>query len=292
MGLQDAQHVAIYDITDSKRSLMKKLGKTRDSKIINRVFRLINNNNGIEELSVTVSLIGAYNRLLNKSLLILSSQTVKILIISILILIIVFYLVVHYLDQMVDYMRTLDLDHLDDELVLAGKHEKAEPDALDYFAKTLNQMRLNLRDDLEKHKKMEEFLRQNSQREQLLRELAIAANEASDPEAIMLTTIQSICQYNGWPVGHVYVLSEENRNKLISSSLWCIEDPERFYEFRQVSCRISCSLGIDLPGKVLASRKPSWITDISDDSNFLCLDIAKKCNLLSAFAFPVIVGKK
>src|SRR5439155_8406258 len=59
--------------------------------------------------------------------------------------------------------------------------------------------------------------------------------------------------------------------------------------FKGSSRKIKFSFGIGLPGRVWASRSPSWITDIGTDVNFLRLPVATREGLRTAFGFPILL---
>jgi PAS domain S-box-containing protein len=50
--------------------------------------------------------------------------------------------------------------------------------------------------------------------------------------------------------------------------------------------------GTGLPGRVLASKQPSWISDVTTDDNFPRRAAARDSGLAAAFAFPVLVGSE
>ena len=47
------------------------------------------------------------------------------------------------------------------------------------------------------------------------------------------------------------------------------------------------SSGVGLPGRVLASGEPFWITNVVKDDNFPRLDLARAADLRAAFGFPI-----
>ena len=49
--------------------------------------------------------------------------------------------------------------------------------------------------------------------------------------------------------------------------------------------------GDGLPGRVLSSGKPAWITDVTKDRNFPRAQMATDLGVKGAFGFPVLVGK-
>jgi PAS domain S-box-containing protein len=125
----------------------------------------------------------------------------------------------------------------------------------------------------------------------LLEEVAVAANSADPIERILQRVLDQICAYMAWPVGHVLLL-EESTGDLLSARLWHMERPAVFEEFRKVSEAYRFRPGEGLPGRVLASGKPAWITNVVKDSNFPRSGLASELGVRGAFGFPVMAGKQ
>jgi PAS domain S-box-containing protein len=121
---------------------------------------------------------------------------------------------------------------------------------------------------------------------------AVTANEAVDIKDAFQPVLEEICSYTGWEIGHAYVISKDDPNLLEPTSVWRLKDHKHFKEFCDVSKEIKFARGIGLPGRVLASRKPHWIVDVTKDKNFLRAKIAKAVNIKSGIAVPVMVGAK
>jgi signal transduction histidine kinase/DNA-binding response OmpR family regulator len=79
--------------------------------------------------------------------------------------------------------------------------------------------------------------------------------------------------------------------ELVSSRVWHLEDSERFETFRGVSEVTRFTPGVGLPGRVLSSGKPAWITDVTEDRNFPRAQMATELGVKGAFGLPVLVGK-
>jgi signal transduction histidine kinase len=47
-----------------------------------------------------------------------------------------------------------------------------------------------------------------------------------------------------------------------------------------------------LPGRVLVSKKPEWIIDVTKDTNFPRAKLAENIGVKAGFAFPLLLGKK
>ncbi len=124
----------------------------------------------------------------------------------------------------------------------------------------------------------------------LLRIVTVAANEATDLEGPLRATLDAVCNQTGWPVGHVYMRSNEPPYDLVPSGIWHLEETERFAVFREVTERTRLAPGIGLPGTVLASGRPQWFPDVSRHPNFPRARLAKDIGVRAGFGFPIRVG--
>ena len=133
---------------------------------------------------------------------------------------------------------------------------------------------------------------------QLLQGVAVAVNEATDLDQATRHTLDLVCAYTGWPVGHAYrvkgLLSGRRgaEPELVPTGLWHIEDPERFSAFQRITAQTRLPRGVGLPGRVLDSGKPAWIVDVTEDPNFPRAAHFKDIGVRAGMAFPVLVGKE
>jgi signal transduction histidine kinase len=125
----------------------------------------------------------------------------------------------------------------------------------------------------------------------LLQVVAVTANEASTVEEALQRCLDQVCGQTGWPVGHAYLLADDGTGALVPTALWHLDAPERFATFRQVTEAMRLGPGAGLPGRVLASGKPAWIMDISQEPQAPRVRYAQDSGLKAAFAFPVLVGR-
>lgn len=107
--------------------------------------------------------------------------------------------------------------------------------------------------------------RRNTAFLELLNAVAVASNEASTVEEAMQTSLDEVCRLTGWPVGHVYMSSSDDPDALVPTTLWHLDETERFETFRKVTETMPLGRGRGLPGRVLASGKPTWIIDVTKD---------------------------
>lgn len=127
---------------------------------------------------------------------------------------------------------------------------------------------------------------------QLLKEVAFAANEAGTVREVMQIGLDQVCTHIEWPIGHICTYAKDLSGGVISSGIWHLEDPERFKTFKEVSKDTRFASGEGLPGRVLASGKPAWITDVTQESNFPRTKLTKDLGVRTGFAFPIMAGKE
>ena len=139
-------------------------------------------------------------------------------------------------------------------------------------------------------------LRQSERRARLLYDAETVGRRATTIAEVIRHCLESVCAETGWPVGHAMATTLEGG--LASIGLWRLpkaEDSSQaaadpFAEFRRVSEDFRFAPGQGLPGRVLQSASPLWISDIHKDANFPRAKMCAELNLHAAFAFPVLVS--
>ncbi len=126
----------------------------------------------------------------------------------------------------------------------------------------------------------------------LLEGIAVAANEAENVDEALHAALREICQYTNWPVGHVYTVSEDDPELMVSTKLWYLEDPHRFVTLVRISESTHFRSGIGLPGRVLACKKAKWIEDVTEDRDFSRAKHANALGVKAGFAFPVLAKSR
>lgn len=124
----------------------------------------------------------------------------------------------------------------------------------------------------------------------LLRDIAIASNEARVPEEAFQFALEKISLFGGWSLAHVFWCDEDRPDHLISTELWYRKDPGLFEGFLQHTRQLSFHKGVGMPGKVLETRKPYIIRSTSADLVPFRATEAQQAGLRSAFALPVMIG--
>ena len=144
--------------------------------------------------------------------------------------------------------------------------------------------------DVTEEARADEAARREAVFVRLLQEVATAANEAGSSEAALHAAVDRVCALTRWPIGHVYVVAEHDRDLLVPTDIWHLDDTSAFAEFREVTNASPLSRGRGLPGRVLATGEAAWITDIAVDSNFPRSALLTRLCVKSGFGFPVRAG--
>ncbi len=146
--------------------------------------------------------------------------------------------------------------------------------------------------DVTSLKRAEQALNEKTTFLQLSQIITAAANEAESIEHALQIALDEICAHTGWPIGHVYLVDENEAGDLVPTNLWHLDASERFETFRQVTEATRFDRGIGLPGRVLKSGKPARIANVTKDSNFPRASVAIEVGVKGAFGFPVLVGRE
>jgi PAS domain S-box-containing protein len=125
---------------------------------------------------------------------------------------------------------------------------------------------------------------------QLLQDIAAVCNLAETLEVSIQYSIERICQFTEWPIGHAY-LSGEN-HKLIPLDILYLDDSEQYRPFFENSDQITFEKGIGIPGQVLYSGEPAWLLDIDENPQFIRREAARGLGLKSVFAFPILIQRE
>ncbi|MDX1975925.1 MAG: ATP-binding protein [Rickettsiales bacterium] len=125
----------------------------------------------------------------------------------------------------------------------------------------------------------------------LLKTVATAANEAESTKEGLQIAVDTICEYTGWPVGHVCMFSKEH-NALISSGVWHIRNPKQCADFKIASEALLLEPHQGFIGEVYTDSTPMWIMNVADSGVHTRKEPAIASGLKAAFAFPIFVGRK
>jgi len=163
---------------------------------------------------------------------------------------------------------------------VAVRPPSAEP-RLNRVEKRLQRERLVRREVEEIAERSTRALYDKQQELVLLEAVVLASNESATVEGALQGAVDAVCAHTAWPVGHAYVCGPSG--DLAPTAIWHIERSNQFAAFRRATEQTTFSEGIGLPGRVLATGRAAWITDVTIDPNFA----RKHLGVRGAFAFPI-----
>ena len=123
---------------------------------------------------------------------------------------------------------------------------------------------------------------------QLLQEITVAANEADHVESAILVALRRFCEFTGWPVAHAYLPDKERPDELVAADLWYSVSQQEHCALRKRFEGVRITQGDGLPGRVLASSRPAWTSNVGADWNGTAQHEDSETGRNWAFAFPVL----
>ena len=121
----------------------------------------------------------------------------------------------------------------------------------------------------------------------ILHETVLMAAEVETFEEALERCLRAICEFSGWPLGHIFQRATGDSDILRSSGMWFVKNPTLFKRFRDVTEETSFSKGVGLPGRIWQAGAPVWIDDVTRDDNFPRGDAGPMLNVRCGFGFPV-----
>src|SRR5687767_4407005 len=101
----------------------------------------------------------------------------------------------------------------------------------------------------------------------VLRATAGVVSETTNIDGALRWAVTVVCGCTGWPLGHILRVDPETGD-LVSTEIWSDGDPSRHAPFVQATRETQFAPGEGLPGRILATAEPYWITDVRSDPNF------------------------
>jgi PAS domain S-box-containing protein len=138
--------------------------------------------------------------------------------------------------------------------------------------------------DISERKQAEAQLEFQLRESRLMLELSDLAGRNKSFDEALVATLDAICELAEWPVGHAFLVSEDGGS--LKSNLWTTDARTKALELVEATEAIKFRLGVGLPGRVLETGKPLWISAVQSDDNFP----RRGLGFEAAFGFPVHSG--
>lgn len=119
----------------------------------------------------------------------------------------------------------------------------------------------------------------------LLHALTLALDKSEHLSSALAIVLKEVCRATGWVLGDTWLPSPDG-TMLRMGPAWH-GGSERLKRFAAGSRKYEFRPGQGLPGRVWASGRPLWVTDVRADPNFPRFRMARKIGLKAGFAIPV-----
>jgi PAS domain S-box-containing protein len=139
---------------------------------------------------------------------------------------------------------------------------------------------------------LEQRVAQQTGQVKLLRDVAIIANQSDAVEHAFEAALDRVCQYLGWPVGHVYRLADEAQERFVDTGFWALHPPEGFNKLVKATRARSFRRGEGAVGRVVDTGQPEWIDDVTTHASCLRTQDTHDLGIRSCLLFPVLVGRR
>jgi len=147
--------------------------------------------------------------------------------------------------------------------------------------------------DISELKRAENEIRRHSDFVDLLRMTATDANNSTNFKDAMQVCLDRICAFTKWPVGHIYMKSENEDDVLISSGIWHLDNPEQFAVFRKITEETEMVPGQAFVTQVFTTGKPLWIEDVSSHPTYSRARATDQdIQVRAGFALPIMNQEK
>ncbi|MAT68559.1 MAG: hybrid sensor histidine kinase/response regulator [Planctomycetaceae bacterium] len=136
----------------------------------------------------------------------------------------------------------------------------------------------------------EQRLIQQRMEAQLLHQTTAIAAQTERFEDALQRCVEAVCRMTNWPVGHVYLVSDD-QTVLEPTTIWYLEEKETqpYQAFREVTERTAFRRGVGLPGRIWQSGEPAWIVNVQTDPNFPRATLCDQIGVKGAFGFPISI---
>jgi PAS domain S-box-containing protein len=135
--------------------------------------------------------------------------------------------------------------------------------------------------------------KQEEHRNILRYDLTKVMAETQTLEGGIFKILQTIVNHQAWDLAFYWELGLESNTLTSRFGAYSEEFGRDAYDiFSEKTFSTRFEKGIGLPGRVWDSTKPSWINEVTEDSNFPRSPVAAKVGIHSGFGFPIVSGEK
>ena len=124
----------------------------------------------------------------------------------------------------------------------------------------------------------------------LLQTITMDVAAAADLPSALKVVLRRVCEKTGWALGQAWIPRQDGTGLDCCPGWFAARPSPSLKAFRTLSGDITLPPGRGLPGRVLASKQPAWIHDVTQDANFPRAMAAREAGLKAALAVPILSG--
>ena len=133
----------------------------------------------------------------------------------------------------------------------------------------------------------QETLRQEVSYSRLRRQLATCANESANIQGTLQDSIDLLCHYANWPIGHAYRIDSDT-DQLEDAEVWYLKSAEEDGPFRDTLEGTVIEGSAGLQNKVLKEGKISIRNNIRDEAGYVWSALLEDLRVKSSLALPIM----
>jgi PAS domain S-box-containing protein len=130
--------------------------------------------------------------------------------------------------------------------------------------------------------------RQVQEQVSLLQIIAMEVGAANDFSSALEVVLRRVCEKTGWIIGQAWIPRQDG-TVLDCGPAWFSAGPD-LEIFREQSEKTTFLPGMTLPGLVWSSKQPVWLQDVTLDTSFSRVQVARKVGLKAALGVPILSG--
>ena len=138
--------------------------------------------------------------------------------------------------------------------------------------------------DISERRLAEKVLRRQLRQHEVMLEITQLASQANSFEQAVRAILEAICEMTEWQAGHAFRVYRKDPGLLHASSIWYEKEPGIATALKEATRGVVFPSGVGLPGQVLETGRPVWISDVNVKGNF----IREGCGFHGAFGFPLM----
>ena len=154
----------------------------------------------------------------------------------------------------------------------------------------IRDLRRDLEDMIDARNEEYHDLQRSEAELRLLGQVARIADRAEDFDEALRACCEEVCEFLGWPTGHVYLVDEWHPGQISPSEIWYHADADGWREFTERTSNMVFSPGEGLPGRVWQRKEPVWVSDTRKIDWFSRAEV-RSPSVRAAVGFPIFMAQ-